>query len=80
MSKQSAHMKLGMFYWPGGGQHMAAWRHPDAHPDFDVDVATGRRNLDIPLVTFDVERYFVARVNRGTVAENAGTRALLDLT
>lgn len=31
-------MKLGMFYWPGGGQHMAAWRHPDAHPDFDVDV------------------------------------------
>ncbi|MGE3245106.1 MAG: LLM class flavin-dependent oxidoreductase [Beijerinckiaceae bacterium] len=34
------HMKLGMFYWPGGGQHMAAWRHPDAHPDFDVD--TGR--------------------------------------
>jgi N-acetyl-S-(2-succino)cysteine monooxygenase len=34
----SRHMKLGMFYWPGGGQHMAAWRHPDAHPDFDVDV------------------------------------------
>ncbi|MDP4593247.1 MAG: LLM class flavin-dependent oxidoreductase [Beijerinckiaceae bacterium] len=31
-------MKLGMFYWPGGGQHMAAWRHPDAHPDFDVNV------------------------------------------
>jgi len=31
-------MKLGMFYWPGGGQHMAAWRHPDSHPDFDVDV------------------------------------------
>lgn len=31
-------MKLGMFYWPGGGQHMAAWRHRDAHPDFDVDV------------------------------------------
>ena len=31
-------MKLGMFYWPGGGQHMAAWRHPDGHPDFDVNV------------------------------------------
>ena len=31
-------MKLGMFYWPGGGQHMAAWRHPDGHPDFDVDI------------------------------------------
>ena len=38
MSARSAQMKLGMFYWPGGGQHMAAWRHPDAHPDFDVDV------------------------------------------
>jgi alkanesulfonate monooxygenase len=38
MSKRPAHMKLGMFYWPGGGQHMAAWRHPDAHPDFDVSV------------------------------------------
>jgi FMN-dependent oxidoreductase (nitrilotriacetate monooxygenase family) len=31
-------MKLGMFYWPGGGQHMAAWRHPQGIPDFDVDV------------------------------------------
>lgn len=38
MPKQAACMKLGMFYWPGAGQHMAAWRHPDAHPDFDVDV------------------------------------------
>ena len=38
MSARSAQMKLGMFYWPGGGQHMAAWRHPEAHPDFDVDV------------------------------------------
>jgi len=27
-----------MFYWPGGGQHMAAWRHPEGHPDFDADV------------------------------------------
>lgn len=34
----SRQMKLGMFYWPGGGQHMAAWRHPDARPGFDVDV------------------------------------------
>jgi len=32
-------IKLGMFYWPGGGQHMAAWRHPDGIPDFDVDVS-----------------------------------------
>ena len=31
-------MRLGMFYWPGGGQHMAAWRHPDGHSDFDADV------------------------------------------
>ena len=31
-------MRLGMFYWPGGGQHMAAWRHPEGHPDFDADV------------------------------------------
>ena len=31
-------MKLGMFYWPGGGQHMAAWRHPLAQPDFDSNV------------------------------------------
>ena len=31
-------MKLGMLYWPGGGQHMAAWRHPAAHADFDVDI------------------------------------------
>lgn len=38
MSRQSIQIKLGMFYWPGGGQHMAAWRHRDAHPDFDVDV------------------------------------------
>ncbi len=38
MSTQPIQMKLGMFYWPGGGQHMAAWRHPDAHPDFDADV------------------------------------------
>ncbi|MGE0626997.1 MAG: LLM class flavin-dependent oxidoreductase [Hyphomicrobiaceae bacterium] len=38
MSKQSPQMKLGMFYWPGGGQHMAAWRHPDACPGFDADV------------------------------------------
>jgi len=38
MSTHAGHMKLGMFYWPGGGQHMAAWRHKEAHPDFDVDV------------------------------------------
>ena len=44
MTKSSAHMKLGMFYWPGGGQHMAAWRHPDAHPDFDIDI---RRIIDL---------------------------------
>jgi N-acetyl-S-(2-succino)cysteine monooxygenase len=31
-------MKLGMFYWPGGGQHMAAWRHPEGHPDFDANM------------------------------------------
>ena len=31
-------IKLGMFYWPGAGQHMAAWRHPDARPDFDADI------------------------------------------
>ncbi len=34
----SGQMKLGMFYWPGGGQHMAAWRHPQGIPDFDVDI------------------------------------------
>ncbi len=33
---QRGQMKLGMFYWPGGGQHMAAWRHPLGVPDFDV--------------------------------------------
>lgn len=44
MTKSSAHMKLGMFYWPGGGQHMAAWRHPDAHPDFDIHI---RRIIDL---------------------------------
>ncbi len=33
---QRGQMKLGMFYWPGGGQHMAAWRHPLGIPDFDV--------------------------------------------
>ena len=38
MSTPALQMKLGMFYWPGGGQHMAAWRHPKAHPDFDVDI------------------------------------------
>ncbi len=38
MTTEAAQIKLGMFYWPGGGQHMAAWRHPEAHPDFDVDV------------------------------------------
>lgn len=38
MSGSPRQMKLGMFYWPGGGQHMAAWRHPEAHPDFDVDI------------------------------------------
>lgn len=31
-------MKLGMFYWPGSGQHMAAWRHPLGAPDFDADI------------------------------------------
>ena len=31
-------MNLGMFYWPGGGQHMAAWRHPQGIPDFDANV------------------------------------------
>ncbi|MBM3608045.1 MAG: LLM class flavin-dependent oxidoreductase, partial [Alphaproteobacteria bacterium] len=31
-------MKLGMFYWPGGGQHMAAWRHPQGIADFDVSM------------------------------------------
>lgn len=38
MAGDPRHMKLGMFYWPGAGQHMAAWRHPDSHPAFDVDV------------------------------------------
>jgi N-acetyl-S-(2-succino)cysteine monooxygenase len=31
-------MKLGMFYWPGSGQHMAAWRHRLGAPDFDADI------------------------------------------
>ncbi len=38
MAGDPRHMKLGMFYWPGAAQHMAAWRHKDARPDFDVDV------------------------------------------